>query len=81
MTFKQRLTKIGNSVGIVFPKEIRELLGVELGSEVFLRPNVDAKTIIINVTESKEKVDPQFFELVKSVDQQYSKALEELSKK
>lgn len=81
MYFKQKLTKIGNSIGVVFPKEIRDLLGVNLGSEVYIQPGLDANTLIVNVKEPKSKIDPQFFELVKSVDQQYSKALSELSKK
>ena len=81
MYFKQKLTKIGNSIGVVFPKEIRDLLGVNLGSEVYIQSGLDANTLIVNVKEPKSKIDPQFFELVKSVDQQYSKALSELSKK
>ncbi|EKD96282.1 MAG: hypothetical protein ACD_24C00110G0002 [uncultured bacterium] len=81
MVFKQKLTKIGNSIGVIFPKEIRDLLGIDLGSEVYIQPGLDEKTLIVNVKEPTSKVDPQFFELVKKVTQQYSNALRELSKK
>ncbi|OGC48776.1 hypothetical protein A3F07_02465 [candidate division WWE3 bacterium RIFCSPHIGHO2_12_FULL_38_15] len=81
MVFKQKLTKIGNSIGVIFPKEIRDLLGIDLGSEVYIQPGLDEKTLIVNVKEPTSKVDPQFFELVKKVTRQYSNALRELSKK
>ena len=81
MVFKQKLTKIGNSIGVIFPKEIRDLVGIDLGSEVYIQPGLDEKTLIVNVKEPTSKVDPQFFELVKKVTQQYSNALRELSKK
>jgi putative addiction module antidote len=81
MTYRQKLTKIGNSIGIVIPKDIRNLLGIGLGSEVYLEPGLDNKTIVLNSKEQKTSIDPQFFELVKDVDKQYSKALKELASK
>lgn len=81
MTYQQKLTKIGNSIGIVIPKEIRDLLKIELGSEIYLEPGVDKKTLTLNTEKPTTKVDPQFFELVKSIDKQYSAALKELAAK
>src|SRR3990167_2652977 len=36
MTYKQRLTKIGNSVGIIIPKPLLDTLGLEVGKELSL---------------------------------------------
>lgn len=81
MTYKQKLTKIGNSVGIVIPKELRNLLGIDVGSELYLENSMDNKTIILNSEKPSQEVDPQFFELLKEVDKQYSASLKELSSK
>ncbi len=81
MIFKQKLTKIGNSIGIVIPKDIRDLLGIDLGTEVYLEPGINNKTVILNPKKPNTKIDPQFFELVKTIDKQYSTALRELASK
>lgn len=38
---KLRLTKIGNSVGAVFPKELLARMHVDAGDELFLTESVD----------------------------------------
>jgi len=81
MKYKQKLTKIGNSVGVVIPKEIRDIFEISAGSEVFLEPSRLGKSIIINVESLGKKIDPQFFNLVKSIDNQYSQALKQLASK
>ncbi len=81
MVFNQKLTKIGNSVGIVIPKDLRKLLGIDVGSELYIEGGADQKTIILNKEKPSTKVDPQFFELVKKVDKQYENALRELASK
>ena len=81
MTYRQKLTKIGNSVGILLPKNLRDILGVDVGSEIVLEVNEEAKTLTFSRNEQKGKVDPHFFELMKSVTKQYSAALKELASK
>jgi len=81
MTYKQKLTKIGNSVGIVIPKEIRDFLGIDVGSELYLETGIDNKTIVLNHEKPGTKVDPSFFELIKKIDKQYSTALKKLASK
>lgn len=81
MVYKQKLTKIGNSVGVILPKELRNTLGIDLGAEVYLETNLDNKTVVLNSSKPNNKIEPQFFELVKEVDKQYSSALKELASK
>jgi len=81
MTHKQKIMKIGNSMGIIIPKEIRDSLSITLGTELYLELGADKKTIVLNSEEPDTRVDPQFFELVKRVDEQYSAALRKLSAK
>jgi putative addiction module antidote len=81
MTYKQKLTKIGNSAGIIIPKDMRELLGIKLGAEIYIHPSSDNKTLILNPQKPTPDIDPQFFDLVKKVDEKYSRALQELASK
>ena len=79
MTYKQKITKIGKSMGIIIPKEIRDSLGITLDTELYLEPGADNKTIVLSSEKPDTVIDPQFFELVKKVDKQYSVALKELA--
>jgi putative addiction module antidote len=81
MVLKQKITKIGNSMGIIIPKEIRNALGIDLNTEFYLKPGADNKTIILDKEKPETKVDPQFYKLVKSVGKQYHSALKELANK
>jgi len=81
MKYKQKLTKIGNSVGVIIPKEIRDAFVIGAGTEVFLEPSKVDRSIAINIESPGNKIDPKFFELVKSIDNQYSQALKQLASK
>ena len=55
MTYKQKLTKIGNSVGLIIPKQLLDSLGLDVGKEVFLE-QVQNK-VIVN-TEEQSSISP-----------------------
>ncbi len=81
MAYKQKLTKIGNSVGIIIPKKIRNKLNLNVDSEVYLEPRETDESIVLTKRAPKTKLDPNFFKIVKEVDKKYSQALEELANK
>lgn len=76
MTYKQKLTKIGNSVGIIIPKQLLENLGLDVGSEIYLEQVQDKVILDKNETSS---VTPQFLKIAESIGNRYSKAFHELA--
>ena len=82
MTFKQKLTKIGNSVGLILPKDLREALGIDAGAEVYLELDEGTDTIVLTTKRRRPEVsDSEYNKLMESVSKQYSEALEELASK
>lgn len=76
MTYKQKLTKIGNSVGIIIPKQLLDSLGLKEGNEVYLEQVQDKVIIDRNETTS---VTPEFLKVAESIGNRYSKAFKELA--
>lgn len=76
MTYKQKLTKIGNSVGIIIPKQLLESLGLRAGNEVYLEQVQDKVILDKNETTS---VAPEFLKVAESVGERYSQAFKELA--
>ncbi len=77
MTYKQKLTKIGNSVGLIIPKQLLDSLGLDVGKEVFLE-QVQNK-VIVN-TEEQSSISPEFLQVAESIGKRYSAAFKELAK-
>ena len=76
MNYKQKLTKIGNSVGLLLPKELLDSLKLKIGNEVYLEQVQDK---VILEKEPSNSVSPEFLKIAESVDKEYSKAFEELA--
>lgn len=76
MTYKQKLTKIGNSVGIIIPKQLLDSLGLDVGNEVYLEQIQDKVIMDRNETSS---VTPEFLKVAESIGNRYSKAFKELA--
>lgn len=76
MTYKQKLTKIGNSVGIIIPKQLLESLGLDVGSEIYLEQVQDKVVLDKNETTS---ITPEFLKVAESVGNRYSSAFKELA--
>lgn len=46
-----KLTQIGNSVGVILPKEILNRLGIEKGDEIFLTDSPDGLRLTVHNPE------------------------------
>lgn len=76
MTIETKVRKIGNSLGIVLPKEALQAMRVEEGSTVYLTeaPN-SSMAITTNLEGFKKKMD-----IAESLMQRYRNAFQELAK-
>lgn len=72
---KLKVKQIGNSAGVVLPKEALNHLNVDKGDEVYLVKNADGYTI--------SQYDPEFDEqmdAMEAIGRQYKNTLRELAK-
>ena len=77
MNYKQKLTKIGNSVGLILPKALLDSLGLDIGSDIYLEQIQDK---VILEKENSETVSPDFLKIAESVGKRYKSAFKELAK-
>lgn len=77
MNYKQKLTKIGNSVGLIIPKQLLDNLGLGVGSDVYIEQVQDK---VILEKEDSGTVSPEFLKIAESVGKRYSSAFKELAK-
>jgi putative addiction module antidote len=76
MIIETKIRKIGNSLGIVLPKEAIQALNVEEGASVYLTEGADSSIrVTANDPEFKKKV-----ELAESIMRRYRNAFRELAK-
>jgi putative addiction module antidote len=78
MKYSQKLTKIGNSVGIIIPRQVLEKLGIGAGSEVFVE-QVQDKLLIQK--EDSSSISPEFLKIAESLADKYEDAFRELADK
>jgi len=76
MAYKTKLRKIGNSLGIVIPKEALAKLNVEEGATLYLTEAPDQKLQVMAGDEQFEKT----MEIAREGMQRYRNALRELAK-
>lgn len=82
MVYKQKLSQIGNSIGLTIPKVLREQLNFKLGQEVYVQEDLNNKNIVISlepIKDNDDKTNPEFYKLLKKVTDKYSKALQKLT--
>lgn len=77
MKYVQKLKKIGNSVGIIIPRQILEKLRIGVGSEVYLE-QIQDKLLIEK--EDAGQISPEFLKAAESLADRYEDAFKELSK-
>lgn len=78
MKYKQKLTKIGNSAGIIIPSQLLESLGIRVGTSLYVEQVQDKLLIAKHDTNS---ISPEFLSIAESIADRYKEAFEELSKK
>jgi putative addiction module antidote len=76
MTYKQKLTRIGNSVGIIIPKQLLDNLKLTVGNEIYLEQVQDK--VILDKNESTS-ITPEFLKVAESIGNRYSEAFKELA--
>ncbi len=78
MVYTQKLTKIGNSVGIVLPNSLLKSLKLQSGQHVYIEQIQDK--LVINTSEVSS-VSPIFLKIAEELGGKYSRAFKELSTK
>ncbi len=76
MAIKTKVRKIGNSLGIVLPKEALQALKVKEGATLYL---TEAPECSLQLTPGKEDFQKKM-EIAESLMQRYRNALRELAK-
>ena len=76
MTYRQKLTKIGNSVGIILPKQLLDTLNLDIGEELYIE-NVQDK--IVMEREKTSAVSPEFLKIAENIGKKYKDAFKELA--
>jgi len=77
MKYQQKLKKIGNSVGIIIPRQMLENLKIGVGTEVFVE-QVQDKLLIEK--ENSNNISPEFLKVADSLADRYQDAFRELAK-
>lgn len=78
---KQKVIKIGSSIGVVIPKSTAEELGFRAGQEVTLRPNAAARQIVIERATAGQKGNSKLVAWAEDAVERYRPALEALKNK
>jgi putative addiction module antidote len=76
MTYKTKVRKIGNSLGIVLPKEALQAMKVKEGATLYI---TEAPKCAIHMTPETEKFS-DMMEIAEEGMQRYRNALRELAK-
>lgn len=80
---EQKVIQIGNSSGVILPKEIMKKMGLKPGSKVVIQTDSSGKTLLVSKNGKKysPSVTPEFTRLLTKVNEQYDDALKELAQK
>lgn len=77
----QKALQIGNSVGIILPRALRDELGIKAGTPVYVEKDINGNSITIS--QKKPGIDssitPDFIRAFFKVNQKYSKAFAKLA--
>lgn len=78
----QRAIQIGNSVGVVIPKIIRNQLGIKLGDQIVVEPDISGHGAVLRKNGKLAKsssVTPEFLSWLETFNKRYGRALKELA--
>ncbi|HEX7042076.1 MAG TPA: hypothetical protein VF189_02410 [Patescibacteria group bacterium] len=77
----QKFISIGNSTGIIIPKEVLKELGFKGGELASLSTDATTKSIIISKKNQKNKftVSPRLLTILDKVNKEYGQALKKLA--
>lgn len=78
---QQKIVRIGNSIGVIIPKDIAKKSGIKAGSKVYVDKDPNGSSIIINkdATALSSSITPDFLKIVNNVHKKYGPALRRLA--
>ncbi len=76
MTYIQKLTKIGNSVGVILPKALLDSLNLKLGNELYIETVQDK---IILEKEAATSISPEFLRIADTIGTKYKQTFKQLA--
>ncbi|MDP9729423.1 AbrB/MazE/SpoVT family DNA-binding domain-containing protein [Alicyclobacillus tolerans] len=75
----RKVTKIGNSLGVTFNKELLKRINVDLGDDLEIIVNENEGEIVLRKSPKvPQGLDPRFFEVLQANVDQYRKTIEGL---
>ena len=75
----RKVTKIGNSLGVTFNKELLNRINVDLGDDLEIIVNENEGEIVLRKSPTvPQGLDPRFFEVLQANVEQYRKTIEGL---
>ncbi len=79
---QQKIIQIGNSTGIIFPKDLLEKKGLKAGAQVFIEENTDDNLIIISKNKGAySSITPAFIKILEKINKNYGIALRDLAQR
>jgi bifunctional DNA-binding transcriptional regulator/antitoxin component of YhaV-PrlF toxin-antitoxin module len=79
----QVVIQIGNSEGLILPKDVRNKTGLKKGVKFYIEITPDNRVVIGKVGSKKGKVSsvtPEFAKMLEEVNDRYGPALKKLAK-
>lgn len=78
----QTVIPIGNSYGIIIPKQLMNQTGIKLGSVLTIQKDQNGNTLLLSKNgRIKSSITPDFLHAVDSVNKKYGKAFKDLAKR
>lgn len=81
---EQTLVRVGNSVGVILPKTVREQVGFKPGDKILVEPDKNGHSLILHKKGKAERtttITPEFYNWLERFNKRYGKALQELARK
>ncbi len=77
----QKIITVGNSLGVIIPKELAKKTGLKSGSKVFVDKDPNGQSIVINKNARAfdSSITPDFLRIVGNINKKYGPALKELA--
>lgn len=79
----QKVIQVGNSLGVVIPKDMAKKTGLKAGSNVYVQKDPNGPSIVINSNTPvfDSSITPDFLRIVSNINKKYGPALKELAGK
>lgn len=79
---EQKVIKIGNSLGVILPKQIIKSLNIKFGQKLYVDVYEKEKTIILRIKKNLANgITPEFIRYLNEFSERYKDALSELARR